>query len=72
MGRTDLRRRQTHHIGLYSTPEKAAAAYDEAARLYHGEFARTNEMLGLLLRRSPDCTVAGTPAPQRELRSGIV
>jgi hypothetical protein len=30
------------YIGLYSTPEEAAAAYDEAARLHYGEFARTN------------------------------
>lgn len=30
------------HIGAYSTAEEAARAYDEAARKYHGEFARTN------------------------------
>jgi len=60
------------YIGLYSTPEKAAAAYDEAARLHYGEFARTNEMLGLLPSRSPDCTIAATPAPQRQLRSEIM
>jgi hypothetical protein len=35
-------------IGIFWTPEEAAAAYDDAARLHYGEFARTNEMLGLL------------------------
>jgi hypothetical protein len=53
------------NLGVYSTPEKAAEAYDEAARLHHREFARTNEMLGLLPRRSPNCTIAATPALPR-------
>src|SRR5215471_18439256 len=35
-------------LGIFSTAEEAAAAYDDAARLYYGEFARTNEILGLL------------------------
>lgn len=29
-------------LGRHLTPEQAAAAYDEAARKYHGEFARLN------------------------------
>jgi hypothetical protein len=33
------------HIGVFSTPQKAAEAYDEAARLHHGEFARTNAQI---------------------------
>ena len=53
------------NLGVYSTPREAAEAYDEAARLHHREFARTNEMLGLLPRRSPNCTIAATPALPR-------
>lgn len=30
------------HIGMFATPEEAAAAYDEKARELFGEFARTN------------------------------
>jgi len=39
---------KTIYLGCYLTPEEAAAVYDRAALLYHGEFARTNAMLGLL------------------------
>jgi hypothetical protein len=34
--------RKIKKIGYYSTKEAAAYAYDEAAKLYFGEFARTN------------------------------
>lgn len=30
------------HIGLFTTPEEAARAYDSATRQRHGEFAVTN------------------------------
>ena len=30
------------YLGNFSTPEAAAHAYDEAARIYHGEFGRYN------------------------------
>ena len=37
--RIDGRRK---HLGYFSTPEDAHAAYCEAARRFHGKFARTN------------------------------
>jgi hypothetical protein len=35
-------------LGSFLTAEKAAKAYDRAARIFHGKFARTNAGLGLL------------------------
>lgn len=33
---------QKHNLGYFDSPEDAAAAYDEASRLLHGEFSRPN------------------------------
>jgi AP2 domain/HNH endonuclease len=35
-------------IGYYDSPEEAAKMYDSEALKYYGEFARTNEQMGLL------------------------
>lgn len=40
--------RKQKHLGYYATAIEAAIAYDAAAIEYHGEFARTNRMMGLI------------------------
>lgn len=40
--------KKTVRLGYFDDPKKGAIAYDEAAVRYHGAFARTNAMLGLL------------------------
>ncbi len=41
-------------LGSYRTQTEAALAYDAAARELHGEFAATNESLGLLDQPAPN------------------
>lgn len=46
---------RTIYLGVYETPEEAAAAYDQAASFYHGEFARTNETMQNGGRANANC-----------------
>ena len=39
--------KKTLHLGTYSSEDDAAKAYDLAAVDLHGEYAKTNEQLGL-------------------------
>ena len=40
------------YLGIFASVEAAAEAYDQAARRYHGEFAKTNADMALLRDRS--------------------
>ena len=48
----------TYKSGFFNTPEGAARAYDELAKKYHGDFACTNQELGLFGESSPEAIAA--------------
>ncbi|HEY7297610.1 MAG TPA: HNH endonuclease [Xanthobacteraceae bacterium] len=55
------------YLGVHDTPEAAAAAYDNGAHRYHGEFARTNASRGA--ERRVRGKVSATSLMPRRVRS---
>lgn len=39
-----LENRRQRHLGMFNTKEEAALAYNEAAKVIHGEYARLNQI----------------------------
>lgn len=59
--------RERLKIGTYASEHEAARAYDAAARLFHGAFARTNKDMGLF-DLHPDRTAKDFDPPRKVKR----
>lgn len=59
--------RERMKIGAYPSEHAAARAYDAAAKLFHGKFARTNKDMGLF-EKHPDRTAKDFDQPRKVRR----